>query len=81
MRLGGAHLPLVRYNGASHAHGAIHFRCHIHTTTARALDEGRKPDHFAVQTDRYDSLDGAFRCLVTDCGVEGLISTSSLFQT
>ena len=69
---GGKSLSLVRYNGASHAHGEIRYRCHIHRATAEAISAGRKADGHAEATDRYRTLDGAFACLIEDCGVQGL---------
>ena len=65
-------LSLVRYNGASHAHGEIRYRCHIHRATAEAMSAGRKVDGHAEATDRYRILEGALACLIEDCGVRGL---------
>ena len=42
IRRGGRGVSLVRYNGASHRHGDIGYRCHIHIATAEALSAGRK---------------------------------------
>ena len=72
VRRGGKPLSLVRYNGSSHAHGEIKFRCHIHRGSAEALAEGKKIDSQADETDRYRTLDGALACLIEDCGVQGL---------
>ena len=69
---GGRPLSLVRYNGASHAHGEIRYRCHIHRATAEATSAGRKVDSHADATDRYRTLEGALACLIEDCGVQGL---------
>ena len=69
---GGKPLSLVRYNGASHAHGEIRYRCHIHRATGEAMAAGRKIDSHAEETDRYRTLEGALACLVEDCGVSGL---------
>ena len=69
---GGRPLSLVRYNGASHAHGEIRYRCHIHRATAEAISAGRKVDSNAVETDRYRTVEGALACLIEDCGVQGL---------
>ena len=69
---GGKPLSLVRYNGASHAHGVIRYRCHIHRATAEAMSAGRKVDGHADATDRYRTLEGALACLIEDCGVRGL---------
>lgn len=65
-------LSLVRYNGASHAHGEIRYRCHIHRATAEAMSAGRKVDGHADATDRYRTLEGALACLIEDCGVRSL---------
>ena len=69
---GGKHLSLVRYNGPSHRHGDIFYRCHIHRATAEALAAGRKIDSHAKQAEQYRTLEGALACLVEDCGVQGL---------
>ncbi len=71
-RKGGKFLSLIRYNGSSHRHGEIFYRCHIHRATAEALAAGKKIDSHAEETDRYKTLDGAIACLVDDCGVQGL---------
>ena len=72
VRRGGRPLSLVRYNGASHAHGDIRYRCHIHRATAEAIFAGRKVDNHAEATDRFRTLEGALACLIKDCGVQGL---------
>ena len=69
---GGRPLSLIRYNGSSHPHGDIRYRCHIHRATAEALDAGRKIDSHAEETERYKTLEGALACLIDDCGVRGL---------
>ena len=69
---GGARLTLARYNGPSHIHGDIKFRPHIHRATARAIAVGKKPESEAAKTDRFNSLNGAFRCLLDDFRVEGV---------
>lgn len=68
----GQPLTLLRYNGASHAHGDIHFACHIHRTTERAMRAGRKPEHEADRTARYRTLDGAVYCLLEDAKISGI---------
>ena len=68
---GGGRLTLVRHNGPSHRHGAIHYQCHIHKTTAEAISLG-KPDSNAEPTDRFSTLDGAMACLLSDCAIAGL---------
>ena len=72
IRPGERPLSLVRYNGSSHPHRDIRYRCHIHRATAEALTAGKKIDSHAEQTDRYKTLTGALACLIEDCGVEGL---------
>ena len=68
---GGKPLTLIRYNGSSHAHGAIRYRCHIHVAKAEALGAGRRIDSYAEETDRYCTLEGALACLIEDCAVQG----------
>ena len=69
---GGARLTLARYNGPSHIHGDIKFQPHIHRATARAIAAGKKPESEAAETDRFTTLDGAFRCLLDDFRVRGI---------
>lgn len=68
----GQKLSLLRYNGSNHPHGDILYACHIHKATERAIREGKKPDSYAEQTDRYHSLDGALFCLCEDANISGL---------
>lgn len=68
----GKSLSLVRYNGSSHRHGAILYRCHIHRATAEAIAEDKKIDSYAEETNRYKTLNGALHCLIEDCKVQGL---------
>ena len=70
--IGGSRLTLARYNGPSHIHRDIRYRTHIHRATAKAIAEGRKPESEADETDRYTTLNGAFRCLVDDFQVQGI---------
>ncbi len=65
-------LTLARYNGPSHRHGDIHYRPHIHRATAGAIAAGRKPESEADETDRFEILEGALRCLIGDYHLEGL---------
>lgn len=69
---GGKSISLARYNGSSHRHGSISYRCHIHHATAAAIKAGKKPDGHAEETDRYRTLGGALACLIEDCAVQGL---------
>lgn len=68
----GTDLTLARYNGSNHIHREIEYRSHIHRTTARAIAAGKTPESEAAETDRYDNLEGALRCLVEDFQIEGL---------
>ena len=70
--LGGARLTLARHNSPSHVHGDIKFRPHIHRATAKAIAAGKKPESEAAETDRFTTLNGAFRCLLDDFRVEGI---------
>ena len=65
-------LSLVRYNGSSHRHGDILYRCHIHRSTAEAIAVGKRGDSYAEETYRYRNLTGALVCLIEDCGIQGL---------
>ena len=69
---GGARLTLALYNGPSHIHADIIYRPHIHRATAGAIAAGRKPESEAVETDKFRTLDGAFRCLIDDFGLRGI---------
>ena len=40
--------------------------------TARAIAAGKKAESEAEETDRFTTLDGAFRCLLDDFRVEGI---------
>ena len=72
VRRGSRPLSLVRYNGASHAHGEIRYRCHIHQASVQAISAGKKIDSNAEATNRYRTLEGALACLLDDCSVKGL---------
>jgi len=78
----GETLTLVRYNGSSHSHPnhlekqMVSFECHIHRATERYIRANKKPEGFALATQRYQSLNGALHCLVSDCNISG-ISTSA----
>lgn len=69
---GGARLTLARYNGPSHIHGDFIYRSHIHRATASAIAVGRKPESEAEETERFVTLNGAFRCLIDDFRLEGV---------
>lgn len=63
---------LARYNGSDHEHAnpiegeAFSFSCHIHRATERYIAAGRKFEHYATPTKRYNSLEGAMVCLMQD---------------
>lgn len=65
-------LTLARYNGPSHEHGDISYRPHIHRASESTIAEGRKAESAATETSRFESLEGALACLVTDYEVSGL---------
>jgi hypothetical protein len=67
---------LRRYNGLSHEHENVlekqppFYDYHIHTATERYQRSGFKEEHYAVPTDRYNDIPGAYSCLIADCGFE-----------
>lgn len=70
---------LRRHNGESHHHtNQIEkntvYGCHIHYATERYQKLGMREDSFAEATSRYDSLDGAFDCMITDAKIRILPS-------
>lgn len=73
--LGGTPLSLARYNGASHVHQEIEYRTHIHHATARAILAGLRADFYAIETDRYETIEGATACLLEDYNVAGMTAT------
>ena len=68
---GGPRLTLARYNGSNHRHGDIHYRPHIHRATEAAITAGRRPEDEAMETTRYETLEGALACL-DDFGLSGI---------
>lgn len=72
-------LILCRYNGRNHSHtnqierDRIKQAYHVHTTTARYIAAGKQAEGYAKETSRYVDIEGAFRCLVADCNVRGII--------
>jgi len=68
----GTPLTLARYNGPSHKHGDITYQCHIHKATQAAIEQGKKPEHHAEATNRYDTLDGALYHLREDYNISGI---------
>lgn len=75
-------LTLVRYNGPSHRHTnkiegeELDFVCHIHRVTTHYMDAGKKPEGYAEATTKYETLQGALHCLVTDCNISGIPTTA-----
>ncbi len=69
---GAPKLTLARYNGSSHRHGDISYKTHIHRATEAAIAAGRKPESEADVTTRYNTCDGAFRCLIQDFNLSGV---------
>ena len=69
---GGPRLTLARYNGPSHRHGEIRYKPHIHQATETAILAGRKPEHAAEETTRYETLEGALACLIEDYRLSGI---------
>lgn len=65
-------LTLARYNGPSHRHGDIAYKCHIHHATEKAIAANRKPESEAQETDGYHSLEGALARLLADYNVSGI---------
>ena len=75
----GESITLTRYNGADHEHSnpldsaaPLPLACHIHRATEKYIAAGRKAEHYAETTDRYQTLDGALRALLLDCNISGL---------
>lgn len=79
VRIGEDWLTLCRYNGSYHPHrnelegNRLTGVPHIHTATQRYILRGKHPDGFAEATDRYESIDGAFRCVLIDCKISGIV--------
>lgn len=77
----GETLTLKRYNGSSHNHPnhieneKLGYSCHIHIATEKYIKANRKPEGFAVKTDKYYTVEGALYCLVTDCNIAGITTT------
>ena len=68
----GTRLTLARYNGSNHQHGGIRFQPHIHRATEAAITDGKKPEHAAEETTRYQTLEGALACLIEDFSLSGV---------
>jgi len=65
-------VTLARYNGPSHIHHDIKFKCHIHEATEEAIQAGKKPESYAKESTEYNTLDGALHCLIRDFNVSGV---------
>lgn len=75
---------LTRYNGDDHEHSnsldaapEVKRGFHIHRATARYIQAGRRPEHFAEPTDRYSTLEGALQAICADCKIDGLSTQQS----
>jgi len=53
-------------------------RAIIHKATERYILANRKPEGFAVKTEKYYTLKGAIHCLVHDCHITGLQTEQDL---
>lgn len=77
--IGAEWLTVCRYNGDYHPHknhiekNRLVGVFHIHHATERYIQAGLHPDGFAVQTDRYSTVDAALRCMILDCGIAGVL--------
>lgn len=74
----GEKLTLTRYNGDDHTHcnslEKVKFsnQCHIHIATERYILAGQKAEKYAEPTNRYQTLQGALHCLVSDYNIAGI---------
>lgn len=77
----GESLTLKRYNGPSHNHPnhlenvRLGYTCHIHIATEKYIKANRKAEGYAFSTQRYETIEGALHCLVTDCNISGITTT------
>lgn len=75
---------LIRYNGSDHEHsnpieGTIFdSSCHIHMATQRYIASGRKAEHYAEATKRYNDLKAAFDCLLVDCNISWAAASANV---
>ena len=53
------------------------YTCHIHIATEKYIKANKKPEGFAEKTDKYNSLNGAFHCMVKDCNITGINTTAN----
>jgi len=68
----GKSLILARYHGPSHIHGDIAYQPHIHRASEQAIAAGKRPEWEARAIERFDLIEGAFKCLIEDVNVTGL---------
>lgn len=77
----GETLTLKRYNGSNHDHPNhierinLGYNCHVHIATEKYIKANRKAEGFAEVSNRYNSIEGALHCLVTDCKISGIQTT------
>ncbi|TAN13773.1 MAG: hypothetical protein EPN37_12960 [Chitinophagaceae bacterium] len=77
----GETLTLKRYNGPSHNHPnkieneKLGYNCHIHMATEKYIRANLKPEGFAIITQNYYTLNGAFYWLVKECNITGIATT------
>lgn len=80
-------LMLTRYNGSDHEHynpteeSSFEDACHIHRATERYISAGRKAEHYAEQTTRYNNVNEAMACLMADCNIRWQSPPSSSTDT
>ena len=71
----GDNLTLLRCNGSSHSHknqlekNELGYKYHIHRATSRYIEDGKKRDGFAVTTDEYTNVRGAYQYLLKICNI------------
>jgi len=80
----GESLTLRRYNGSNHIHRnylekiILARKCHIHNASEKYMRANRKDEGFAEVTDRYNKIDGASHCLVTDCKIKNITTVQEV---
>lgn len=85
--IAGESLTICRYNGDYHPHrnhiekNRLVGVFHMHKATQRYIQAGLHPDGYAVQTNRYSAIDGAFRCMLLDCNITGVLPTGDADPT
>ena len=48
------------------------YNCHIHLATEKYIRANWKAEGFAEISKRYNTVEGAFHCLVIDCKITGI---------